>query len=258
MGSRLPRRKQAQRRAQLPIIAGQRSGEQLEPPSGDAARRMPDHGRAALLLYGVALVDMAASSLTFALTPGRVIELGGDAKTIGLLSGFVGALQLVAGPLVGRYSDRLADRRWVLILGLLASALGSAVASLAADPMTFFLSRVPAGLFAHTLNQLRAVRPTAKLCFPPSRCRHRAPAAASAALQPAARLRARLTARSASLGADLGSCRRAPTSMKALLAARAGTPSTLPISILPWVLVWPLARASVVSCRTPRLPAWRV
>ena len=77
MGSRLPRRKQAQWRAQLPIIAGQRSGEQLEPPSGDAARRMPDHGRAALLLYGVALVDMAASSLTFALTPGRVIELGG-------------------------------------------------------------------------------------------------------------------------------------------------------------------------------------
>lgn len=165
---------------------------------------MADHGRAALLLYGVALVDMAASSLTFALTPGRVIELGGDAKTIGLLSGFVGALQLVAGPLVGRYSDRLADRRWVLILGLLASALGSAVASLAADPMTFFLSRVPAGLFAHTLNQLRAVRPTAKLCFPPSRCRHRAPAAASAALQPAAPLRARLTARSASLALTSG------------------------------------------------------
>jgi hypothetical protein len=204
VGSRLPRRKQAQRRAQLPIIAGQRSGEQLEPPSGDAAKRMADHGRAALLLYGVALVDMAASSLTFALTPGRVIELGGDAKTIGLLSGFVGALQLVAGPLVGRYSDRLADRRWVLILGLLASALGSAVASLAADPMTFFLSRVPAGLFAHTLNQLRAVRPTAKLCFPPSRCRHRAPAAASAALQPAAPLRARLTARSASLALTSG------------------------------------------------------
>ena len=35
---------------------------------------------------------MAAASLTFALTPGRIIELGGDAKTVGLLSGFAGAL----------------------------------------------------------------------------------------------------------------------------------------------------------------------
>ena len=103
---------------------------------------MADHGRAALLLYGVALVDMAASSLTFALTPGRVTELGGDAKTIGLLSGFVGALQLVAGPLVGRYSDRLADRRWVLILGLLASALGSVAAGAAgAAPLRSFILR---------------------------------------------------------------------------------------------------------------------
>jgi MFS transporter, DHA1 family, tetracycline resistance protein len=119
---------------------------------------MADH-RAFALLYSVALVDMAASSLTFALTPGRVIQLGGDAKTVGMLSGFVGALQLVAGPIVGRYSDRVADRRWVLILGLLASALGSEVAVQADDPTIFLLSRVPAGLFAHTLNQLRAVRP---------------------------------------------------------------------------------------------------
>ena len=110
------------------------------------------------LLYSVALIDMAASALTFALTPSRVIALGGDAKTVGMLSGFVGALQLVAGPIVGRYSDRVADRRWILILGLVASALGSEVAVQAEDPIYFFLSRVPAGLFAHTLNQLRAVR----------------------------------------------------------------------------------------------------
>jgi MFS family permease len=118
---------------------------------------MVDH-RTFALLYSVALVDMAASSLTFALTPGRVLQLGGDAKTVGMLSGFVGALQLVAGPIVGRYSDRVADRRWVLILGLLASALGSEVAVQADEPTMFLLSRVPAGLFAHTLNQLRAVR----------------------------------------------------------------------------------------------------
>ena len=101
---------------------------------------------------------MLASSLTFALTPGRVLAMGGDAKTIGLLSGFVGALQLVGGPIIGRYSDRLADRRWALVLGLLASALGAVVAALATEPTMFLLSRVPAGLFAHTLNQLRAVR----------------------------------------------------------------------------------------------------
>ena len=114
--------------------------------------------RTLALLYSVALVDMAASALTFALTPSRVIALGGDAKTVGMLSGFVGALQLVAGPIVGRYSDRVADRRWILILGLVASAMGSGVAVQADDPIIFFLSRVPAGLFAHTLNQLRAVR----------------------------------------------------------------------------------------------------
>lgn len=110
------------------------------------------------LLYSIALLDMLASSLTFALTPGRVLAMGGDAKTIGLLSGFAGALQLVGGPILGRYSDRLADRRWALVLGLLASALGSVVAALATEPTMLLLSRVPAGLFAHTLNQLRAVR----------------------------------------------------------------------------------------------------
>lgn len=114
--------------------------------------------RTFVLLYSVALVDMAASALTFALTPGRVIELGGNAKTIGMLSGFVGALQLVAGPIVGKYSDRVSDRRWILILGLLASAMGSEVAVHAEVPTMLFLSRAPAGIFAHTLNQLRAVR----------------------------------------------------------------------------------------------------
>ena len=46
-----------------------------------------------------------------------------------------------------------------LLSSLLASALGSEVAVQADDPTIFLLSRVPAGLFAHTLNQLRAVRP---------------------------------------------------------------------------------------------------
>ena len=122
-----------------------------------------------MLLYAVALLDMAASSLTFALTPGRIIELGGDAKTVGLLSGFAGALQLVGAPLVGRYSDRFAaDRRWVLVVGLLAAALSAAVAAAAQEPTLFLLSRVPSGLFTHTLNNLRAVRPLATPSRPPA------------------------------------------------------------------------------------------
>ena len=122
-----------------------------------------------VLLYAVALLDMAASSLTFALTPGRIIELGGDAKTVGLLSGFAGALQLVGAPLVGRYSDRFAaDRRWVLVVGLLAAALSAAVAAAAQEPTLFLLSRVPSGLFTHTLNNLRAVRPLATPSRPPA------------------------------------------------------------------------------------------
>ena len=122
-----------------------------------------------LLLYAAALLDMAAASLTFALTPGRIIELGGDAKTVGLLSGFAGALQLVGAPLVGRYSDRFAaDRRWVLVVGLLAAALSAAVAAAAQEPTLFLLSRVPSGLFTHTLNNLRAVRPLATPSRPPA------------------------------------------------------------------------------------------
>jgi MFS family permease len=88
-------------------------------------------------LYLLVFLDTAAAALTYASLPGRVIALGGDAATVGLLATFGGALQLLGAPALGRLGDRIQSPRAMLVLGCLAAAAGCTLAGLPLLPALF-------------------------------------------------------------------------------------------------------------------------
>ncbi len=96
------------------------------------------------VLIAVNCVDMIGFAIVLPLLPFYALRFGASAQMVGLLIASFSVAQLLAAPLWGRISDRV-GRRFVLLIGLSASAIAYLVFGFATSLWLLFLSRVIQG-----------------------------------------------------------------------------------------------------------------
>lgn len=96
------------------------------------------------ILAATVLVDMIGFGIVLPLLPFYAEDFGATPLQVTLIIASFSAMQLIAAPIWGRYSDRM-GRRWLLIGGLFASAVSYLVFAVADSLTLLLLSRVAAG-----------------------------------------------------------------------------------------------------------------
>jgi MFS family permease len=96
------------------------------------------------VLAATVLVDMIGFGIVLPLLPFYAEDFGATPFEVTLIIASFSAMQLIAAPIWGRYSDRM-GRRWLLIGGLFASAVSYLVFAVADSLVLLLLSRVAAG-----------------------------------------------------------------------------------------------------------------
>lgn len=97
----------------------------------------------ALLL--ITFVGSLGFTITLPLMPYYAAEFGADPLTVGMLSASYAACTLVAGPILGRLSDRQGRRPW-LLFSQLGTLLGFALTALGGSLWLLFLGRIIDGV----------------------------------------------------------------------------------------------------------------
>ncbi|WP_223643322.1 MFS transporter [Corallococcus sp. EGB] len=103
--------------------------------------------RVEAVVFFTVFLDLVGFGIVIPMLPFYVQSMGGSARTVGILLGCFSFTQLLATPLLGRYSDRH-GRRAVILLSLLANAVAMALFSLASYHRMLpllFASRILAG-----------------------------------------------------------------------------------------------------------------
>ncbi|XP_063145423.1 solute carrier family 22 member 18 [Candoia aspera] len=99
--------------------------------------------------YLLTAVDLTCMFMQFGIVPYLATNLGLDAVEFGYLQTFFGILQLLGGPIFGRFADQFGTRT-ALILSYLAGSLCFLLLSMSISVPLLFLSRAPA-VFIHGL-----------------------------------------------------------------------------------------------------------
>ncbi|KAG8430761.1 hypothetical protein GDO86_020042, partial [Hymenochirus boettgeri] len=99
--------------------------------------------------YLLAAADISCLFMQFSVTPHMAKSLGLDAVGIGYLQTFFGILQLIGGPIFGRFSDQYGARA-ALTLSFLSSSLYYAILTFTTNIPLLFISRIPS-IFMHGL-----------------------------------------------------------------------------------------------------------
>ncbi|XP_015744532.1 solute carrier family 22 member 18 [Python bivittatus] len=99
--------------------------------------------------YLLTAVDQTCMLVQFGIVPYLATNLGLDAIGFGYLQSFFGILQLLGGPIFGRFADQFGTRT-ALTLSYLAGSLCFLLLSMSISVPLLFLSRVPA-IFIHGL-----------------------------------------------------------------------------------------------------------
>ncbi|OQR87954.1 major facilitator superfamily domain-containing protein 9 [Achlya hypogyna] len=107
-------------------------------------------------LYVISFVDLFAVSLIVPSLPTFIKSLGGDAVTVGFVASMYGAIQMVTAPLAGVLSD-IYDRRLVLLIGIAGATLGYVILGMSLTLSMALFSRIPIGIFKHTLSTVRLI-----------------------------------------------------------------------------------------------------
>ena len=110
--------------------------------------------RLAILFFTV-LVDMIGFGIVLPLLPFYAEEFGATPLQVTLLIASFSAMQFVAVPIWGRFSDRL-GRRPFIVAGLFASAVSYLIFGLAQSLLMLFVSRVAAGAAGGTISVAQA------------------------------------------------------------------------------------------------------
>src|SRR5690348_3752976 len=92
------------------------------PGTSDKAPGTRDRGRALLVIVSIVLVDLLGFTIVMPLLPPFAEQYGFSATRIGLLLAAFPMCQLIAGPILGRLSDRY-GRRPVLAVSQAGTAL---------------------------------------------------------------------------------------------------------------------------------------
>jgi MFS family permease len=107
------------------------------------------------ILFAAVLIDMVGFGIVLPLLPFYAESMGATPIEVTLLVASFSAMQLVAAPLWGRFSDRR-GRRPLLVAGLFASALSYLIFGLARSLPLLFLSRMAAGAAGGTISVAQA------------------------------------------------------------------------------------------------------
>jgi MFS transporter, DHA1 family, tetracycline resistance protein len=103
--------------------------------------------RVEAVVFFTVFLDLVGFGIVIPMLPFYVQSMGGSARTVGILLGCFSFTQLLATPLLGRYSDSH-GRRSVILLSLLANAVAMALFALASHErllVLLFASRILAG-----------------------------------------------------------------------------------------------------------------
>ncbi|KAM3855914.1 solute carrier family 22 member 18 [Vipera latastei] len=101
------------------------------------------------ITYFLTALDLTCMFMQFGIVPYLATNLGLDAIGFGYLQTFFGILQLLGGPIFGRFADQFGTRA-ALTLSYLAGSLCFLLLSVSISVPLLFLSRVP-GIFIHGL-----------------------------------------------------------------------------------------------------------
>uniref|UniRef100_A0A8C6XI61 Solute carrier family 22 member 18 n=1 Tax=Naja naja TaxID=35670 RepID=A0A8C6XI61_NAJNA len=101
------------------------------------------------ITYLLTAMDLTCMFMQFGIVPYLATNLGLDAIGFGYLQTFFGILQLLGGPIFGRFADQFGTRA-ALTLSYLAGSLCFLLLSVSISVPLLFLSRVP-GIFIHGL-----------------------------------------------------------------------------------------------------------
>ncbi|XP_077584711.1 major facilitator superfamily domain-containing protein 9 isoform X1 [Stigmatopora nigra] len=107
-------------------------------------------------VYVVGFMDLFGVSMIIPLLSHHVKALGASPTVAGIVGSTYGVLQLFSSTIVGSWSD-VVGRRQSLLTCLLLSALGYAILGTSTSMALFVLSRIPVGLFKHSLSICRAL-----------------------------------------------------------------------------------------------------
>lgn len=114
--------------------------------------------RVEALVFVTVFLDLVGFGIVIPLLPFYVQSMGGSARTVGVLLGCFSFTQLLATPLLGRYSDRH-GRRPVILLSLFTNAVAMVLFALASHErllVLLFTSRILAGATSGNLAACQA------------------------------------------------------------------------------------------------------
>jgi MFS transporter, DHA1 family, tetracycline resistance protein len=114
--------------------------------------------RVEAVVFFTVFLDLVGFGIVIPMLPFYVQSMGGSARTVGILLGCFSFTQLLATPLLGRYSDSH-GRRSVILLSLLANAVAMALFALASHErmlVLLFTSRILAGATSGNLAACQA------------------------------------------------------------------------------------------------------
>jgi MFS family permease len=108
-----------------------------------------------LPIFLIVLVDILGMTIILPLLPFYALRFGASATVVGLLLSTYALCQLIAGPILGSWSDRI-GRKPLLILSQLGTFAGFLILASAGSLWVVFLSRVIDGLTAGNLSLAQA------------------------------------------------------------------------------------------------------
>lgn len=105
-----------------------------------------------LPIFLIVLVDILGLTIILPLLPFYAEHLGASATVVGMLISSYALCQLVAGPILGRWSDRMGRRKPLLIVSQLGTLTGFLILAASHTLWLVFLSRIIDGLTAGNLS----------------------------------------------------------------------------------------------------------
>ncbi|XP_074948501.1 major facilitator superfamily domain-containing protein 9 [Phalacrocorax aristotelis] len=107
-------------------------------------------------LYVVGFLDLFGVSMVVPLMNLHIKSLGASHTVAGIIGSLYGIMQLFSSTLVGCWSD-IVGRQYSLLACILLSALGYFLLGTSTSVFLFAISRVPVGIFKHTLSISKAL-----------------------------------------------------------------------------------------------------
>ncbi|NXM70288.1 MFSD9 protein, partial [Serilophus lunatus] len=137
--------------------AAARMEEEEEEDGGRGAAGIPPvSGRFVRCLYAVGFLDLFGVSMVVPLMNLHIRSLGASHTVAGIIGSLYGVMQLFSSTFVGCWSD-VVGRQYSLLACILLSALGYFLLGTSTTVLLFAISRVPVGIFKHTLSISKAL-----------------------------------------------------------------------------------------------------